>query len=240
MERIGPSATRGEDPVKQEPVRSGAIMHSRAPLTILGGDPGAATGLVLVHFPNRQQDGRPLWLGAKIHGALTVNKPEREGATHAEIDILFRRKIMAAIATLPFAGAADIVALEEPLDGGAKYAAAMAPGQESYNKTRVEATGTQFRLGAAYGALLAATAHVRANRWISFPVKTTHGRRGWMQGSRKNTLLASESLMRNQMSHAGYRELLGRHKKMPDHILMALGVVNHLVEYYTDYFPRTR
>lgn len=215
------------------PIRSGTIIHSRAPLTVLGGDPGATTGLVLVHFPNRQNDGRPLWMGARIHGAVTIAKPTREGATHAELDILWRRKMIDAIRAFPFAGACDIVALEEPMDGGGSWAGAQ--GQKGKPQKR----DTAFRLGAGYGALLAATAHTNANRWISFPVQAINGRRGWMQGStRKDTLRAAEALMRNQMSHAGYRELLGRHAAMPDHILMALGVVSHLADYYLDYFPK--
>lgn len=227
-------------------ITSGPIIHDpRRPLRVLGGDPGKTTGLVLVEFRERRSDGSPLWLGAKLLGAATVDRPERDGATEAERDVLFRRKLIDAIGevlippTTPttFIPAPDIVALEEPLDGGAIYSTA--PSQEGGNAQTGQRRDTAFRLGAYYGALLAACAHLSPHRVISFPTRTHKGRRGWMRGNRKNTLLACEALLRGLTSAEHYRSLQGpRNHKVPDHIFMALGVVNHLAEYYQDYFPR--
>jgi hypothetical protein len=219
---------------KKAAVASGSIIHSTQPLTILGGDPGKVAGIVLVHFPQRRADGAPLWDGARIHGTASVSVLDVDGATHAERDILFRRRIVAAIAEFPFAGAADVVALEEPLDGGLVYS--KNPSQDQTGQQR----DTGFRLGAYYALLQsAAVAAARPNRVISFPVRTHRGRRGWMRSNRKNTLLASEGIMRTRMSAEGYRHEQGRNGKVPEHVFMALGVVNHLVEYWLDYFPRT-
>lgn len=217
-------------------ILSGPIIHSTKPLTILGGDPGADTGVVLVHFPERKRDGTPLWLGAKIHGAACITKRDRAGATHAENDILYRRAILETLQGFPFKGYADIVALEEPLDGGGIYRAKPGQGQ---NEASHEKRETGFRLGAYYAALLAAAATATsANRYVSFPVRSHRDRRGWMKGKRADTLRAGEALLRSLMTREGYRDLQGKRKTMPEHIFMALGVVAHLVDYYLEYFPR--
>lgn len=230
--------------MRQPPITSGPIIHHPTyPLRILGGDPGGDTGLALVEFTQRQRYGQPLWLHATLIAAEVVSAPARKGATHAELDIIFRRRIAETIRTMACEHIdrpevpIDIVALEEPLDGMARWA-----GQQR-GKKGVEQRGSGFRLGAHYGALLAACATAAgANRYISFPTKTHHTRRGWMQGGktrRGDTLRASDALLRGICgAHVSYLELHDKKGNIPEHLLMALGVVNHVVEYYLDYFPK--
>jgi hypothetical protein len=226
--------------VKRDAIVSGfALRNPTQPLRILGGDPGSATGIVVVEFPQRRSDGSPLWRDARLLGACTVAKSARAGATEAELDILFRRKLTTAIADIlapypgerpPF-GVVDIVALEEPLDGMAGWAGNQ-PGKVAGPQKR----STPFRIGAAYAMLLAAaTIQARPSRAISFTVHNHKGRRGWMKGKRENVLEASHVLLR---SIAPYKQVEGLRKldgSIPDHILMALGVVNFLVENYAEF-----
>ena len=222
---------------------SGRALHDpRFPLRVIGGDPGSTTGLVEVEFRQRRDNGAPIWSGARLIGAATVSVPnEIAGATDAEYDIMFRREVISTLKRFdPSNGVVDIAALEEPLDGGQVYAAKRAQGQRQTGNTPIEARGTSFRIGAYYGALLAAvTAQSRPNRVISFPVKTFHDRRGWMSSKRPNTLLACEALLKT-IARPDQVDAIRRPRtrKIPDDILMALGVINHLVEYYLDYFPR--
>jgi len=230
-------------------ITSGPIIHHPTyPLRVLGGDPGATTGLVLVEFRTRQRDGRPLWANAILYAATTVSKPTAAGATAAEIDILFRRDLITALKhlddnrTLHGESIADIVAMEEPFDGMAKWAGNQrkTPGGE-----QIEQRGSGFRLGAHYGALVAAAATaIQANRYISFPGQTRGDRRGWMprRTKREHILAASDALLRGIcgqfVSYVGLQR--GKKQAIPEHILMALGVVNHLVENYLDYFPQEK
>jgi hypothetical protein len=214
--------------------RMTGIHRGDCTLRILGGDPGAVTGLVVVEFPMRRRDGSPLWMHAKLRGHAVVGKPEQKGATPAELDILHRRKLAQAITDLNHI-ASDIVALEEPLDGGGSWKGAQ--GQRGQRRD------TAFRLGVHYANLLAAAAMVsHADRYVSFPVQTRGERRGWFppRTKRGDVLQRCHMIMHSICTNEQWTALPKEKASglIVPHVLMALGVVNFLVEHYTETFPQ--
>jgi hypothetical protein len=73
-------------------------------------DDPSDTGLALVEFVSRRRDGAPLWINAKLQAFASVGKPERKGASPAELDILHRRHLAETISGMkPSNGYAHIV-----------------------------------------------------------------------------------------------------------------------------------
>jgi hypothetical protein len=216
----------------REGYNGSAIHHPTQPLLMLGGDPGGDTGLALVEFVSRRRDGAPLWINAKLQAFASVGKPERKGASPAELDILHRRHLAETISGMkPSNGYAHIVALEEPLDGAGFYSA---QGQGRRQQRR----STAFRLGVHYANLLAATAIATgANRYVSFPAQGREGRRGWMppKTKRADILQRCDTIIRSIMTPELYRSAYVH--GLDDHIRMAVGVINYVVTHYQQIFP---
>jgi hypothetical protein len=107
---------------------------------------------------------------------------------------------------------------------------------------RAQQRDTAFRLGVHYANLLHACNKVCSlARFVSFPSKTVRKRRGWMGASRRADILrAAEFTLRATAKPEQIDPLRSvKDGALPEHILMAVGVVNHCVEYFTDYFPRS-
>jgi hypothetical protein len=204
-------------------------------MIIIGGDPGATCGIVAVQFPDAET---PHWRGARLLFTEVIHKPTRTTITAAENDVEYSRKIAAAVREHPEAVLAKFVALEEPLDGGKVYSTNPSQGQTGQRRD------TAFRLGVHYAALLRGVdAATECPRIISFPAKSQRGsiaRRGWMppRGTRETAMAASNNILRAITTLAEFTKLpRDKDGNIVEHVLMAVGVVNHLLEYFTDYFP---
>lgn len=202
-------------------------------MIILGADPGGESGIVIIDFMEFRR-GALSWDTAQLVNAFTVGKPSSKYATAAELDVLHRQRIADRITTAVGSRGVDFAAIEEPIDGASFYNAQQQRGQ---------ARGTAFRLGVHYAALLHGIQDAaRPARVVSFPAKTSHGRRGWMGSSSRTTIMQAAELTLasiNAKRAAGKFDIPRDGKGMiVEHVLMAVGVVNHLVEYFGEYFAR--
>lgn len=200
-------------------------MRKRA-LVVVAGDPGATTGLVAVKFTSFAGDGSPRWEGAEWLGHAAVSRPgeTKTRITSADRDRDFVVKLLGVISKLThnliygrwLRLPPAIVVLEEPFDGASFY---NAQGQEG----RHQSTGTSFRLGVAYGALVSAIQYSGhpPKELYSYPCRTVRDRPGWMARTTRDRELESSRIV--------YRALTGlsADAKKDEHWLMALGVLRY-------------
>lgn len=179
-------------------------------------DPGSHTGYVVVDFelaPGLDVNRARLVDSGIIYPSRT-NREESE----AERDILLIGKIAEKISEFR----PSTVVLEEPVDAAMYWGKGREAG--GVNKGIGMGRGTLFRLGVYYGLALAAVKIAGHADAISYPVQGTKTRAGWMgRGARRANVLREMTYLYAKLSGTPIATL----KKVSDHELMALGVLNY-------------
>lgn len=172
---------------------------------ILGVDPGASTGLVLVDLPRF-----PLLDGGRIVKHTVVRRPgkSKKNPTEAARDVAFFWLLEGSVYDWPDAA---VTVIERPAD------------QTGFGK--LQARGTAFALGSAYAIVLCALTYPETEI-VSYPVLDFHGEPGWMQGRgasarrREQTLAYVQQMLASQTLKA--TDLL---VDWTEHELMALCLI---------------
>lgn len=176
-------------------------------MRLLGCDPGANTGLILLEVPET-------WniLEATLLHAETIVSRTDPARPRADSDRDFLSRLRSAIARLR----PHVAVVEDPSDAAPYWGAKARGGQQT-------ARGSMYRLGVYKGLLFAALAG-EVHAIAEYQVDGTKEKPGWMKadhGSRKVALVRMGALA----THLRVHELgAGKHT---EHVLMALGVLHH-------------
>ena len=147
---------------------------------VVGIDPAAHTGIVLVHVPPDLAVERCRLL-ASDRLTFSVSK----FLSPAGRDITLLQRVNAWLSDhLGVAAMTDEwhVAIEEPIG--------WTPAWNKGDKTQ-RMTGGAFRLGVAYGLVLGGVMAMAPSRVAAYPPTNFHGRKGWMGGGKRDRILNS-------------------------------------------------
>jgi hypothetical protein len=190
---------------------------------VVGIDPAAKTGLVVVRVPSDLALERCALLAS---GRITfdtskfLTPPQRDYTLQCRVNDWIYAHALGGHPKLVLPGLGDVpewhVAIEEPVSISTRWIS------KRRGTPDIEGTGTAFRLGVAYGLVLSGVTPLLPTRIDAYPPTPYHGRTGWMGGGRRDRVLATCQLLWRDMAARG-----GCDTEPNEDTLMALGVVTY-------------